>query len=230
MTGVAAAGDTEIRILGPVELWRAGGSRCTSEGGGSSALLVLLALRANEVVSSDRLVDALFGADAPDTSMNALQAAVSRLRRLLEPGALETRGGGYVLHVDADQLDGVALRAPARRRARAARAAATRQRAASTLREALSLWRGARSPTAPRSTSPSRDHAGWTNCTWTALRDRIDAELELGRQQELVPELEELVAENPMQERPRGQLMLALYRCGRQAEALDDYRRDPRAA
>src|SRR5262245_13781420 len=104
MSQVAAAVGTEVRILGPVELWREG-EPVHVGGPRQRALLVLLALRANEVVSSERLVEELFGAEAPGTSTNAVQAAVSRLRRVLEPGALETRDGGYVLHVGSDQLD-----------------------------------------------------------------------------------------------------------------------------
>jgi WD40 repeat protein/DNA-binding SARP family transcriptional activator len=213
---------TEVRILGPVELWR-DGEPVHVGGPRQRALLVLLALRANEVVSSERLVAELFGADAPETSTNAVQAAVSRLRRLLEPGALETRGGGYVLHVDAGQLDSShfeRLLAEGRAQLAGGDAAA----AASTLREALSLWRGSPLGDLGALEFAQADARRLDELRVVGLTDRIEAELELGAAQQLVPELEGLVAENPLQERLRGQLMLALYRCGRQADALAVYR------
>ena len=222
MTRVAAAGDTEIRILGPVELWR-GGEPVHVGGRRQQELLVVLALRANEVVSSERLVKELFGADAPDTSTNAVQAAVSRLRRLLEPGALVTRGGGYVLNVEAQRLDSARFeRLLAEGRAQLAGGDAAT--AASTLREALSLWRGSALGDLGSFEFALADARRLDELRVVGLMDRIEAELELGAAQQLVPELEALVSENPLQERLRGQLMLALYRCGRQADALAVYR------
>jgi DNA-binding SARP family transcriptional activator/WD40 repeat protein len=222
MTRVASALGTEIRILGPVELWR-DGEPVHIGGPRQRALLVLLALRANEVVSSDRLVAELFGADAPETSPNAVQAAVSRLRRLLEPGALETRGGGYVLHAGADELDVVSFeRLLAEGRAQLA--GGDPAAAASTLRDALSLWRGEALGDVASLECAQSDARRLDELHVVGLMDRIEAELELGAAQQLVPELEGLVAEHPLQERLRGQLMLALYRSGRQAEALAAYR------
>src|SRR5437764_1270106 len=222
MARVAAAVGTEIRLLGPVEIWR-DGEPVHLGGPRQQALLVLLAFRANEVVSSDRLLEELFGADASGRSANAVQAAVSRLRRLLEPGALETRGRGYVLHVEVEQLDSARFeRLIAEGRAQLAGGDAAT--AASTLHEALSLWRG--SPLGDLA-APESVQAGarrLEELRVVALMDRVEAELELGAAQQLVPELEALVAENPLQERLRGQLMLALYRCGRQADALAVYR------
>jgi WD40 repeat protein/DNA-binding SARP family transcriptional activator len=222
MARVAAAVGTEIRILGPVELWRVG-EPVHVGGPRQRALLVLLALRANEAVSSDRLLEELFGADARDRSANAVQAAVSRLRRLLEPGSLETRGGGYVLHVDAEQLDSVRFeRLLAEGRAQLA--GGDPAAAASTLRDALSLWRGPPLGDVAALDFARADARRLDELRVIGLMDRIEAELELGAAQQLVPELESLAAENPLRERLRGQLMLALYRCGRQADALAVYR------
>ena len=150
---------------------------------------MVLALRANEVVSSERLVKELFGADAPETSTNAVQAAVSRLRRLLEPGALETRGGGYVLNVDAQQLDSARFeRLLAEGRAQLAGGDAAT--AASTLREALSLWRGSALGDLAAFEFALADARRLDELRVVGLMDRIEAELELGAAQQLVPELE----------------------------------------
>ena len=222
MAQVAAAVGTQIRILGPVELWR-DGAPVHLGGPRQRALLVLLALHANEVVSSDQLMEQLFGDDAATTSTNAVQAAVSRLRRLLEPETLETRDGGYALHLDAEQLDSIRferLLAEGRARLAGGEAAA----AASTLRDALSLWRGSPLGDLAALEFAQADMRRLDELRVVALMDRIEAELELGAAQQLVPELESLVAEIPLQERLRGQLMLALYRCGRQADALAVYR------
>jgi DNA-binding SARP family transcriptional activator/energy-coupling factor transporter ATP-binding protein EcfA2 len=219
---VAVAVGTEIRILGPVELWR-DGEPVHIGGPRQRALLVLLAFRANEVVSSERLLVELFGADASARSANAVQAAVSRLRQLLAPGALETRDGGYVLHVDVEQLDS-ALFERLLAEGRAQLAGGDAAAAASTLRDALSLWRGPPLGDLAAPESAQTDARRLDELRMVGVMDRIRAELELGAAQQLVPELESLVAENPLQERLRGQLMLALYRCGRQADALAVYR------
>jgi WD40 repeat protein/DNA-binding SARP family transcriptional activator len=222
MARVAAEVSTEIRVLGPVELWR-DGEPVHVGGPRQSALLALLVSRANEVVSGDRLLEELFGDGATAGSANAVQAAVSRLRRLLEPGALETRGRGYVLHVGADQLDSARFeRLLAEGRAQLGGGDAAT--AAATLREALSLWRGAALGDLAVPESVRADARRLDELRVVGLMDRIEAELELGAAQQLVPELESLVAEHPLQERLRGQLMLALYRCGRQADALAAYR------
>ena len=222
MVEVAAASRTEIWILGPVEL-RRDGAAVHVGGPRQRALLALLALHANEVVSSERLIQELFGPDAPDTSANALQAAVSRLRRLLEPGALETRGGGYVLHVDPEYLDEARFeRLLAEGRAQLAGGAP--EAAAVTLNAALALWRGAPLGDLSAPEFAQREARRLDELRLVGLMDRVEAELDLGATQQLVPELEALVAEHPLQERLRGQLMLALYRCGRQAEALAVYR------
>ncbi len=188
------------------------------------ALLALLLLHANQVVSSSRLIDELWADDPPESGSAALQVRVARLRKALGPGgkAIVTRAPGYAIHVGSDQLDlqrFERLVAEADRDLRARDAA----RAASGLGEALSLWRGA----------PLADLAGeaFAQPAIARLEDlrlfaqelRIEAQLALGRHTELVGELQALVASQPLREGPCGQLMLALYRAGRQAEALEAY-------
>jgi WD40 repeat protein/DNA-binding SARP family transcriptional activator/energy-coupling factor transporter ATP-binding protein EcfA2 len=222
MTRAAVAVGTEIRVLGPIELWRDGEPQHVG-GPRQRTLLALLALRANQVIPAERLLEELFGRDAAEKSANAVQAAVSRLRRLLEPGALETRGRGYVLHLDVAQLDS-ALFERLLAEGRAQLAGGDAATAATTLGEALSLWRGAPLGDLAAPESVMADARRLGELRVIGLMDRVEAELELGAAQQLIPELELLVAEHPLQERLRGQLMLALYRCGRQADALTVYR------
>jgi DNA-binding SARP family transcriptional activator/DNA-binding beta-propeller fold protein YncE len=212
----------EFRMLGPLEVIRDG--RPLRLGGERQrALLALLLLDANRPVSSDRLIDALFGPEALDTASNALQVAVSRLRRLLGEDVLLTRPRGYELCVGPGQLD-LELFERLAGEGRAALEAGDALAAAARLRDALALWRG----------RPLADLSGLDvaqaeirrieELQLAAVMDRVDSDLALGRGQELVPELETLAAGNPLQERLRGQLMLALYRAGRQADALAVYR------
>jgi DNA-binding SARP family transcriptional activator len=190
------------------------------------ALLALLLLRASEAVSSDLLIDEFFGGNAGETAMNGLQVAVSRLRRVLEEGetdrVLLTRPPGYALQVAREQVDLTRFERMLEdgRKALSARDPA---RAAAVLRDALALWRG----------EPLADLGGHEfaererrleELRLDAVMERIDADLALRRGSGLVAELETLVSEHPFAERLRGQLMLALYRAGRQAEALAAYR------
>lgn len=210
----------EFRILGPLEV--ADGDVAMALGGVKQrALLAIFLLNANEVVSADRLIDELWGEHAPESGRSALQVRVSQLRKALgEAGAqLLTRAPGYVLSLDREQLDlqrferlvgeAVAAEAPV---------------AAEKLREALALWRGP--ALADLAYEPfAQDAIGrLQELRLGAIEKRIDAELALGRHDELIVGLEELVAEHPLRERLRAQLMLALYRCGRQADALEVYR------
>jgi DNA-binding SARP family transcriptional activator/WD40 repeat protein len=211
----------EFRILGPLEVSR-DGRRVRLGGERQHALLALLLLRANEVVPSERILEELFGAGARDPA-NALQVAISRLRRSLADGVLETRPRGYLLHAGPDELDSARFERLADE-GRRQLAAGDAEAAAATLATALELWRGL-----PLQELALREFAQpeirrLEELRLTARMDRIDAELTLGRADELVPELEALTAANPLQERLRGQLMLALYRAGRQAEALEVYR------
>jgi DNA-binding SARP family transcriptional activator len=166
--------------------------------------------RANRVVSRDDLIDELWDDEAPEGARNALQYHVSRLRKALAPNdVLHTRDPGYMIRVSDGELDLLEFE-----RLRDSARAAPPEEAAQLLRRALGLWRG----------SPQAEIAHLDELRTTALEQRIDADLELGRHAELVAELEQLVREQPLRERPRAQLMLALYRSDRQAEALEVYR------
>src|SRR5262249_46320078 len=151
------------------------------------------------------------------------QGYVSRLRKLLPGGVLVTRAPGYLLQLEADELD---LNRFERLRGEAAAASAVGryQAAAHVLQEALALWRGALLADVAAELELPGELARLEESRLTALEDRIDAELMLGHGAELVAELEALVAAYPLRERPRAQLMLALYRAGRQADALSTYR------
>jgi DNA-binding SARP family transcriptional activator/WD40 repeat protein len=213
--------EIEFRVLGPLEVAR-GGRRLPLGGERQHALLALLLLRANEVVPSERILDELFR-DAARDPANALQVAISRLRRSLEDGVLETRPRGYLLHAGAEELDAARFERLAdegRRRL----AAGDAEAAAATLADALDLWRGPPLQELALLDFAQPEIRRLEELRLTARMDRIDAELALGRADELVAELEALTAANPLQERLRGQLMLALYRAGRQADALDVYR------
>jgi DNA-binding SARP family transcriptional activator len=196
--------------------------------GGSSqrALLALLLLHANEVVSSDVLLDELWTGGPPASGVTALQVRVSQLRKALggEAERLETRPPGYLIRVARDELD-------LERFSRLLEEVDGIEpaRAAERLREALSLWRG--EPLADLAYESFAQVAVGRieELRLVALERRIDADLSLGRHVAAVPELEALVSAEPLRERFRGQLMLALYRSGRQAEALDAYRDARRA-
>jgi DNA-binding SARP family transcriptional activator len=208
----------EFRILGPVEVVAEDGEPLQLGGQKQRAVLATLLLRANEVVSTDFLVDALWGEQPPRTATTSLQNAISALRKVLGPELLLTRGRGYVLAIDPETLD----LARFERLVRAAREAPPEERAP-LLREALRLWRG----------EPLADLAGEASATPEARRleelrlaafeELVDAELAAGHAADLVPELEALVARHPLRERLRAQLMLALYGAGRQADALAAY-------
>ncbi len=209
----------EYRILGPLEVVEAG--RSLPLGGPKQrSLLAVLLLRANEVVSTDDLIDRMWGEQAPPTAAKVVQVQVWRLRKTLGADALVTRPPGYVLRVGPDELD----LARFERLVGEARAA-ERATGAEKLRDALALWRG--SPLADLAFESffSVEIARLEELRVAALEERIETDLALGRHAELVPELESLVVEHPLRERLHGQLMLALYRSGRQAEALEAYRR-----
>jgi DNA-binding SARP family transcriptional activator len=211
----------EFRLLGPVE---AGEPGTTLPLGGAKqrALLAILLLHVNEVVSSDGLADGLWGERPPATAATALQVYVSRLRKLLGPELLVTQAPGYVLRVDPDQVD-VRRFEGLVARAREARSLGRTEEAASLLHSALGLWRGPALADLSFEPFAQAEIGRLEELRLAALEDRIDADLALGRHAELVGELEGLVAQHPLRERLRGQLMLALYRSGRQAEALEAY-------
>src|SRR5215471_882699 len=207
-----------FRLLGPLEVQEnedslpVGGPR-------QRALLAILLLHANEVMPTDELVRDLWDAP-PETAENTLHAHISRLRKVLGASRIVTKRPGYLLSLEEGERDLEHFQALVSQ-GRDALAAGDPEEAGRLLREALGLWRGA--PLADL--SPERfggaEIRRLEEERMSAVEDRVEADLAAGRHVELVPELEQLTTEHPLRERLRGQLMLALYRCGRQAEALD---------
>jgi DNA-binding SARP family transcriptional activator len=183
------------------------------------ALLAALALRAGEVVSTERLIDDLWGERPPAAATGSLQNTVSALRKLLGREVLLTQAPGYRLALPAEAVDANRFESLLAR----AGSAEPAERAA-LLREALTLWRGPALADLDEEEFARSEAARLEELRITALEERVETELALGRHTALVGELEQLVAAHPLRERLRGQLMLALYRCGRQAEALEVYR------
>jgi DNA-binding SARP family transcriptional activator len=218
----------EFRILGPLEVRGAAGAVPLS-GGKQRALLTLLLLHANEVVSAGRLIDLLWADAAPADAGKALQVYVSRLRRALGPDdAVQTRPGGYLLAVDAGSFDLLRfeeLAATGRSLLADGDAAAARR----ALADALALWRGVPLAEFASEAFARQETDRLEELYLVTIESRIDADVALGAHSELVAELEALVARHPLRDRLRGQLMLALYRSGRQAEALQAYRDARRA-
>jgi DNA-binding SARP family transcriptional activator/tetratricopeptide (TPR) repeat protein len=207
----------DFRILGPLEV-RDRGGQIELRRRKVRALLAVLLLHAGEPVSGDALIDALWGETPPRTARAALQNYVAQLRRALGPGLVASRAGGYVLEAGPDQIDlGRFERLAAEGRAEESHARVER------LREALSHWRG--QPLADLAFEPfaAQEAPRLEELRTAALEDLIDAQLACGSGPDLVAELEHLIAEHPFRERLRGQLMLALYRSGRQADALEAY-------
>jgi DNA-binding SARP family transcriptional activator len=215
----------QFRILGPLEV-ADGEALLPLAGAKQRALLALLLLRANEAVSTDRLIEELWGERSPDSGRTALQVRVSQLRKALgRAGELVvTRAPGYVLRLDPEQLDLYRFE-----RLVGEADMAEPALAAGKLREALALWRGP--PLADLAYESFAQPAirRLEELRLGTLEKRVDADLALGRHGDLVGELETLVAEHPLRERLRSQLMLALYRCGRQADALAAYQSARRA-
>ncbi|HSI93057.1 MAG TPA: BTAD domain-containing putative transcriptional regulator [Jiangellaceae bacterium] len=216
----------EFRILGPLEVVGPDGAVALPRGR-ARALLALLVLHAGEVVPTERLVDDLWGGEPPPTAVTALHGLVSSLRRRLEPdrgrreggSLLHTRPPGYLLAVDPGDVDTNRFR----RLVDEARDAMPQDRAA-LLDAAMRLWRGPALADFTYEPFAQAEIAMLEELRLTAIEERMDAALTLGRHRELVGELEGLVATHPYRERLRGQLMLALYRDGRQADALQAYR------
>src|SRR6266508_6085138 len=208
-------------ILGPLEA-RRDGAPVELGTAKERALLAVLLLRANEVVSRDRLIDELWGDARPETAAHALEVYVSKLRRALGHDVVETRAGGYALAVDPEAIDAIRFEGLFERgRAELARDTGA---AADLLRDALELWRGPALADVGYEEFAQTEIARLEELRLVALEERIEADLRLGRHTALVAELEALVREHPLRERLRRQVMLALYRSGRQADALKAYR------
>ena len=200
----------ELRILGPLEIVEAGRSLPLG-GPRQRAILALLLTRPNEVVSTDRLIDQLWSGQPPAAALNTIQHYVSQLRKLLSADRIVTRPPGYEIHVKRGELDLEQFEA------------LLEQDDAGALREALALWRGPALADLAYEPFAQAEAVRLEELRLAALERRLELDLEAGRDAELVGELEALIAEHPLRERLRGQLMLALYRAGRQAEALAAY-------
>jgi DNA-binding SARP family transcriptional activator/streptogramin lyase len=213
----------EIRILGPLQVLDDSGREVGLRTGRERVLLAALVLRRDEVVSVDELVETLWGDTAPSTAVKAVQGYVSHLRRVLVPGGvLVTHSPGYVLRVPAEAVDAH------RFGTLAAEGWRTLQddpgSALVTFERALAIWRGQALADFAFADFAQREIRRLEELRLETVEGRFESMLELGRHGAVVAELETRVAEHPLRERLRGQLMLALYRCGRQAEALEVYR------
>ena len=212
----------EYRILGPFEV--ADGDRVVQiRAAKQRAVLLCLLIRANEAVSGDQLVDALWGEDAPRSAPKLVQVYVSKLRRVLGDAAIETHSAGYLLPLDRDSLDAAHFERVLGE-GRAALARGNAQIALSRLDRALGLWRGQALQDVAYERFASAEANRLEELRLVCLEERIAAELELGRHDAVLAELRLLVSEYPLRERLTQQLMLALYRSGRQVDALDAYR------
>jgi DNA-binding SARP family transcriptional activator len=207
----------EFRVLGPLEVLDAG-QVLPLGSGRQRALLALLLVHPNEALAVDRIVDELWEGSPPATAAKIVQVYVSQLRKALGEGRIVTQRPGYLLRVEVGELD-VDRVAALRAQALEADPAAT----AGLLREALAVWRGEPLADLNYNGFVQPELARLGELRLAVLEDRIDADLALGRHADLLPELESLVARHPLQERLRAQQMLALYRCGRQANALAAY-------
>jgi DNA-binding SARP family transcriptional activator/ABC-type branched-subunit amino acid transport system substrate-binding protein len=221
----------EFRILGPLEVVEHG-SRLEVGRGKERSVLAILLLHANEVISSERLIDYLWADEPPATAAKSVQVYVSRLRKALASagsggspnGVLLTRGGGYTLRVEPGQFDAESFEQGVTQAERSLAAGAPEE-ASETLRRVLALWRGPALADFVYEPFAELEIARLQELRLVAIERRITADLQLGRHATVVPELDTLVARHPLRERFWEQLMLALYRSGRQTEALQAYRR-----
>src|SRR5215218_4728208 len=214
----------DICVLGPVRLL-AHGQAIDVPGRQQQALLAMFVLHRGRVLSSQRLVDGLWGPAAPASAATSLRVSVSKLRRALSAAsaqeALVTSPGGYSLDVASASTDVGRFEAAVE----AAHLTASPLERLATLDEALALWRGSPEPIPEYDAGVTSELGRLAALRELALEERADATLQLGRHRELVPALEALVADEPLRERRTELLMLALTRSGRQVEALEAYRR-----
>ena len=203
----------EIRVLGPLEVSE-NGHPLALGGGKPRAVLAMLALRPGKTVSTDRLIDGLWGERPPVTAVKLVQLYVSQVRKALAAsgngGEIVTRGRGYELRLDAGAVDAARFE---------------RLIADGAAREALALWRGPALDDVADEPFAAAEIRRLEELRIAAVELAVEGDLGAGRHRQLVAELDELVAEHPLREKLHAQRMLALYRCGRQAEALEAYRR-----
>ena len=208
----------DFRLLGPLEVSEHG--RPLALGGVKQrSVLAILLMHANELVTTDELIDRIWGEAPPGRASKNVQVYVSRLRKLLGAERLTTHASGYWLHVEPEEFDVARVERLAAEAGRSGPEAAARK-----LSEALEMWRGPALADLAYEGFAQGEIARLEEIRIALLEQRIDADLALGRHAALIGELEALVARHPVRERLRFQLMLALYRCARQAEALDAYR------
>jgi DNA-binding SARP family transcriptional activator len=219
----------EFRILGPLEAYNSSGAAIRLPAGRERVLFASLLLRRGEVVSTDALIDALWGTRPPSTAAKAVQGYVSHLRRALGDGVLITQPPGYVLRVDAASIDAERFERQAAEGRRALEDADPGG-ALANLDAALALWRGPALADFTFNDFAQSEIQRLAERRLETQEDRIEALFELGRHGGLVAELEALVAAHPTRERLRAQSMLALYRSGRQADALEVFRDGRRRA
>ncbi len=210
-----------FHLLGPVQITDQD-RPVTVEGTKSRALLAVLLIHANSVVSVSRLVECLWGDDPPSNAVGSLHAYISRLRRLLGVGVLVTHRPGYQLTLDADQLDATRFERLLKQGMADARSGRPRQ-AVVALRQALALWQGPCLAEFADEPFAAEEILRMDGLRTTAVEECLGAELAIGRHAEVVEEAWRLVAEHPTREILWSHLMLALYRCDRQAEALAAY-------
>lgn len=209
-------------MLGLLEVIDDDGSTIQLGGRNEPALLALLLLNANRPLSADRLIEGLWGERAPPSAMKTVQVYVSRLRRRLPPDRVATTAAGYQLRLEPDELDADGF-ARLTAQGRTLYAGGDADGAVAVLSEALAVWRGPALAGFETRDFAREEIRRLEELRTAAIADRVDARLAAGAAGELVGELQELVDAHPLWERPRAQLMLALYRAGRQADALDVY-------
>lgn len=211
-------------ILGPLEVFGSDGEPVEVRGAKLRTVLAVLLLRAGDAVTIDQLSEALWGDDPPAGSGNALQTHVSKLRRLLEPGMLDTRVGSYSLVAGATTMDSTEfLELAAAGRSQLAQGDAAV--AAATLRRALAIWRGPALAEFEHLEVATADRVRLAEAQLATREDLLEAELAAGRHDQVIADAEAALVEHPLRERLWGQLMLALYRADRQADSLRAFQR-----
>lgn len=219
MVDMSTLPTVELGVLGPLQV-RQGGAPVTIPGAKPRAILTMLGLHGGSIVSADTLVELLWGEDPPRTAAKALQTHISSLRRTLGDGVVVTEGAGWTLQ--GTSIDATRYKSTAKS-ARDAAAVGDSSQAVARFEEALTLWRGV--PELPDGRRGLSEKTRWIEGHAALVEDRADALLATGRAAEVIGDLEAAVSEAPLRERRWGQLMLALYRAGRQGEALGAYQR-----